>query len=445
MELRDYQTRLSKDGAEILLSKKIVCYFMEVRCGKTLTALQTCHNVKANRVLFITKIKAFSSIKFDYDQMDYKFDLTIINHESLHKIETNDFDVVIIDEVHGYSSYPKPSVYAKEIKKRFGNIPMIMLSGTPTPESYSQYYHIFWLSNYSPFKEYTNFYKWANEFVNIKLRYLGYAQVKDYSDADKKKFWHYLRYHILTFTQAEAGFTTSVNESVLEVEMKPITYKIIERLHSDFVVTAKDGKLILGDTGVKLQQKTQQLFSGTIKFEDGSTRVIDDTKARFILETFKEYKIGIFYKFIAELEMLKSVLKDKLTTDLDEFNSTDKWIALQIVSGREGISLKKADHLVFLNIDFSAVSYFQAKDRMTTMERKENTIFWIFSKGGIESKIYQTVLKKKDFTSSNFIKEFKIDKEKMKDKFTIPIRGLDMFKKYGVTEIQAGKRNYKIE
>jgi len=169
--LRDYQTRLSSDAAEILERKKIVCLFMEVRTGKSLTALQTCYNVKAKRVLFITKIKAFSSIQFDYDQMDYRFDLTIINRESLHKIETNDFDVVIIDEVHGYSSYPKPSVYANKIKKRFGNIPMIMLSGTPTPESYSQYYHIFWLSNHSPFKEYTNFYKWANEFVNIKLRY----------------------------------------------------------------------------------------------------------------------------------------------------------------------------------------------------------------------------------------------------------------------------------
>ena len=412
MELRDYQIRLSNDATEILERKKIACLFMEVRTGKSLTALQTCQNVKAKRVLFITKIKAFSSIRHDYNQMNYKFDLTIINRESLHKIETNDFDVVVIDEVHGYSSYPKPSVYAKEIKKRFGNIPMIMLSGTPTPESYSQYYHIFWLSNYSPFKDYTNFYKWANEYVNVKLRYLGYAQVKDYSDADKKKFWHLIRHHILTFTQKEAGFTTSVNENVLEVEMKPITYKIIEKLHRDFVVTSSDGKLILGDTGVKLQQKTHQLFSGTIKFEDGSTRVIDDTKACFIQNNFKDYKIGIFYKFIAELEMLKSVLKDKLTTDLNEFNSTDKWIALQITSGREGISLKKADHLVFLNIDFSAVSYFQAKDRMTTMDRKENTIFWIFSKGGIESKIYQTVLKKKDYTNGTFKKEFNITQKK---------------------------------
>lgn len=420
-KLRNYQERLANDAYQTLQQKKIVCLFMEVRTGKSLTALETCHLSKANKVLFITKIKAFSSIQKDYDSMNYSFNLTIINRESLHKIESNDFDIVIIDEVHGYSSYPKPSVFAKEIKLRFGDLPMIMLSGTPTPESYSQYYHIFWLSNNSPFKEWPNFYKWANEFVNIKLRYLGYAQVKDYSDARKKDFWHLIRYYILTFTQAEAGFTTTVNEMVLECQMKPITYQIIKRLHKDLVVKSSDNRLILGDTGVKLQQKTHQLFSGTIKFEDGTTRVIDTSKAEFIKEKFQSYKIGIFYKFIAELEMLKSVFKETLTTDLNEFDNSDKNIALQIVSGREGISLRNADHLVFLNIDFSAVSYFQAKDRMTTLERKENTIFWIFAKDGIEEKIYKTVQGKKDYTNSTFKKEYGIkfpnqDKELLQSK-----------------------------
>jgi len=415
-KIRDYQARIANDATEILERKKIVCIFAEVRCGKTIMALQTCHNVKAKRVLFITKIKAFSSIQYDYNQMNYNFDLTIINRESLHKIESDDFDVVIIDEVHGYSSYPKPSVYAKEIKKRFGNIPMIMLSGTPTPESYSQYYHIFWLSNHSPFKEYTNFYKWANEYVNIKLRYLGYAQVKDYSDADKKKFWHHIRYHILTFTQKEANFSTDVKEIILEVEMKPITYKIIDKLHKELVVKSSDDKLILADTGAKLQSKHLQLCSGTIKFECGATRVIDDTKACFIKHKFQGKKIGIFYKFKEELQMLKNVFKDELTTDLKEFNDSSKNIALQFQSGREGISLKNADYLVALNIDFSAVTYFQFKDRMTTLDRKENTLYWIFSKNGIESKVYKAVMNKKSYTNDTFKKDYNIKEVKKLNK-----------------------------
>lgn len=409
-ELRDYQIRIANDANEILKLKKIVCIFAMVRTGKTLMALETCKLFGAKRVLFITKIKAFTSIENDYWDFKYlkDFDLTIINRESLHKIKTNDFDVVIIDEVHGYTSYPKPSKYHKDVKSRFGNIPMIMLSGTPTPESYSQYFHLFTLSNHSPFNKYANFYKWANDFVDIKLKYLGYAQVKDYSSARKKDFWHHIRYHILTFTQAQANFTTNVKEIILEVEMKPITYKIIDKLHKDLVVKSSDDKLILADTGVKLQAKHLQLCSGTIKFECGASRVIDDTKAVFIKHKFQGKKIGIFYKFKEELQMLKNVYGNELTTDLTEFNTTNKNIALQFQSGREGISLKNADYLVALNIDFSAVTYFQFKDRMTTLDRKENTLYWVFSKNGIESKVYKAVMNKKSYTNDTFKKDYNV-------------------------------------
>ena len=409
-ELRDYQSRIAKDACEILQRKKIVCIFAMVRTGKSIMSLETCKLYGAKRVLFITKIKAFSSIENDYFNFGYipHFEITIINRESLHKIDTNDFDVVVIDEVHGYTSYPKPSKYHKDIKSRFGNIPMIMLSGTPTPESYSQYYHLFTLSNNSPFKEYKNFYKWANDYVDITQKYLGYAQVKDYSNARKKDFWHHIRYHIITFTQAEAGFTTDVKEIILEVEMKPITNKIIEKLHRDLVVKSSDGKLILADTGVKLQAKHLQLASGTVKFEDGSSRIIDDSKAVFVKEKFKGKKLGIFYKFKEELEMLKQTFGNELTTDLQEFDNSDKNIALQFISGREGLSLRNADFLVAINIDFSAVTYFQFRDRMTTMDRKENTLYWIFSTAGIEHKVYKAVQSKKSYTNDLFQKDFRI-------------------------------------
>lgn len=409
MKPREYQERLSSDAADKLRIKKIAYLSMEVRTGKTITSLLTCEKYGAKKVLFVTKKKAISSIQWDYDQFDFSFKITIINDESLHLIKSNDFDVVVHDEHHRFGAFPKPNKVAKDFKQRFGDLPMIFLSGTPTPESYSQWYHQFWVSNHSPFKEHANFYKWANEFVKIKLKYLGYAQVKDYSDADRLKIMGRIRHYILTFTQKEAGFTTSVKEMVLFCEMKPITYQIIKKLHKDFYVRSKNGKEIIADTGVKLQQKTQQIFSGTVKHEDGTTTIIDDSKAVFINENFKDKKIAIFYKFIAEYECLKSVIGNRLTNDLNDFNSEpDKWIALQIVSGREGISLKEADYLVYYSIDFSAVSYWQSRDRLTTMDRKENEVFWIFAKGGIEEKIYQTVLQKKDYTLNLFRKHYEL-------------------------------------
>jgi len=398
--LREYQSKLSTEGLEVLNKFKIVYLAMEVRTGKTATSLEIAKLYGAKRVLFLTKKKAISSILDDYAEFAYTFKITVTNDESIHKVD-GEFDLVIHDEHHRFGAFPKPNKVAKIFKDKYGSLPMIFLSGTPSPESHSQWFHQFWISNNSPFK-YSNFYKWCHDYVNVKDKRLGYAIVKDYSEGRENDIKEVVNPYLISFTQSQAGFTTSVDETILEVEMKPITYNVIAQLKKNQFVKNPQGDLILGDTGVKLMQKCHQLYSGTVKFEDGSRKVIDDSKAVFINDKFSKDKIAIFYKFTAEYDCIKATMGDKITNDLEEFNTTDKWIALQIVSGREGISLKAAKYLVYYNIDFSAVSYWQSRDRLTTMERQNNEIFWIFSRGGIEKKIYKTVMEKKDYTLKIF-------------------------------------------
>jgi hypothetical protein len=57
---------------------------------------------------------------------------------------------------------------------------------------------------------------------------------------------------------------------------------------------------------------------------------------------------------------------------------------------------------VYYNIDFSATSYWQSRDRMTTKDRLKSDVYWVFSKGGIEDKIYKAVTKKKSYTLTHF-------------------------------------------
>ena len=73
MKLRDYQIKLSAQAAEVLEHKKIVYLAMEVRTGKTLTALNTAKLFGAKKVLFLTKKKAISSIQWDYDNFDFNY------------------------------------------------------------------------------------------------------------------------------------------------------------------------------------------------------------------------------------------------------------------------------------------------------------------------------------------------------------------------------------
>jgi hypothetical protein len=251
-----------------------------------------------------------------------------------------------------------------------------------------------------PFSSYVNFYKFSKQYVNVKQRKINSLYINDYSDG-LQSIIDQMKPHTISYTQKEAGFKVNTKEHILEVEMSPMTYQLTSKLKKHLVIEGSED-VILADTPVKLMMKLHQMYSGTVKFESGNSMIIDLSKAEFIHDNFADSKIGIFYKFKEELNALKEVYGDKLCTDLQTFNETNKTIALQIVSGREGISLRKAECLVYYNIDFSATSYWQSRDRMTTKERLESDVYWIFSRGGIEADIYKAVTKKKDYTLRHF-------------------------------------------
>ena len=403
VEYRPYQKEIIKRGTEVLREHGFVYLAMEVRTGKTLTSLGIAEDVGAENVLFLTKKKAISSITNDSNMLCPSYVLFVSNYESMHRLPDVRWDLIICDEAHSMGAFPKPSKRAKDVATLIykNKSKVILLSGTPTPESYSQMYHqVYGIPN-SPFKSYRNFYGFARENVDVMVRRINGHEIKDYTKGTPK-ILDMMSPYTISFTQEEAGFVVETTENVLEVELQPLTYEIMRKLRKDLVVEGKD-EVILADTAVKLMIKMHQLCSGTIKFESGNSKVIDDTKARFIKEKFKDKKIGIFYKFKEELSALKGVFgKENLTEDLDEFNATEKNIALQIVSGREGISLRQAEALVYYNIDFSATSYWQSRDRMTTKDRLKNDVYWVFAKGGIEPDIYKAVTKKKDYTLNHF-------------------------------------------
>lgn len=415
MQLRDYQESISTDAAKVLQEHKIVYLSMEVRTGKTTTALAAADKFGATWVLFLTKKKAISSITGDYDKLNPSFKLICTNYEQIYTLSPDyKFDLVILDEAHGLSQYPTPAERTRELKKRCADLPIIYLSGTPTPESYSQLYHQFYISSFSPFIEYKNFYIWAKEFVTVKKKYFYNREINDYSCADKAKIEAMTKHLFISYTQEEAGFEQQVKEVILKVAMQQSTYKLADRLRKDRVYVGKDGQEILADTEVKLMNKMHQIFSGSIISESKDGICFDHSKAAFIRDHFAGKKIGIFYKFQAERLMLVWAYGiNRLTEDPQEFNQCDDKIFIsQIQSGREGVNLSTADCLVFFNIDYAAVSYWQARARLQDKNRtKEAVIYWVFAEGGIEEKIYKAVLDKKDYTLSHFKKDYQIKKK----------------------------------
>ena len=183
-QFRDYQSDIITKGSQILTKYRFLYLAMEVRTGKTLTSLGIAEECQAQMVLFITKKKAINTIEADYNTLKPSYNMTVINYESLHTVMDEwKWDLIVCDEAHSMGAFPKPSgraeLVAQVIKKCRPMV--ILLSGTPTPESYSQMYHQVCAIPNNPFAEFKNFYRFCDKFVNVKQRKINGLFVKDYS------------------------------------------------------------------------------------------------------------------------------------------------------------------------------------------------------------------------------------------------------------------------
>lgn len=411
-KLRDYQSEISNNALQVLKSRYIVYLAMEVRTGKTLTALDIANNYGAKKVLFLTKKKAVESgtIIDDYNKLNPNFKIVVINNESLHNVLDNDFDLLISDEHHRNGSFPKPNKTTKEIKRRFVHLPMIFLSGTPTAESGSQWYHQFWISKYSPFSSYTTFYRWADKFVKVRVKHFGSIKTNDYSGSIDDIILPIVNPYVFRYTQQEAGFTSNIEENIISYEIDPMLSDLSKTLLKDEIIQGKEDSII-ADSASAMMSKIHQIENGTVILESGKSIILSDKKARIIQSYFNGKKIAIFYYFQKELELIKSVWGDNVTTDINEFNSTDNNFVIQQVSGSEAISLKNAEALVYYNFGYSGKNYIQGRDRMTTKNRENNKVYFFISSGTINEKIYKAIKSKKRYNDKLFIKDYGFRKD----------------------------------
>ena len=399
--LRDYQENISDKAAEKLHNNGLAYLSMEVRTGKTLTALATAAKYGAKSVLFITKIKAIPSIRADYDLLSPEYKLEIINYESVHKC-TGEYDLIVCDESHSLGAYPKPSQRTKAVKTAANGKPVLYLSGTPTPESYSQLYHQLWVCSFSPFAKWKNFYSWAKSFVFKQTKFVNGYTIVDYSRANKHLIDEYTKQLFISYSQEQAGFSSNIVEHNIVVPMKESTSEYFKQLSKDKIITI-DGKEILGDTPAKMLGKLHQLSSGTLIAEDGTHLQLDASKAEYVNAHFRGQKIAIFYTYQTEFEMLKSYFPNYTETPEEFQSSSDKVFISQVRKAREGVRLDSADSLIFFSFEYSYLSYEQGRNRLISKERKTPAdVYFLCSDFGIDRDILDAVHGKQDFTLSYY-------------------------------------------
>lgn len=279
-ELREYQKEPFKKMVYNLKKYNLSFLAGQMRTGKTLISLMTAKEMNYKTLAFITTKKNIKNVNSDVEKIIEfeKIKIDVINLESAHKLKNN-YDCIIIDESHKLGTYPKPSQRTLKIKALCGNKPIMLLSGTPSPESFSQFYHQFWVSDFSPFEEPT-FYKWAINYIKNKKiidNYTGKIKVEyiqkrigngrtanNYDLAIKEKILPVIEHLMVTITKEDSGWKYfKPIEKIINVKTPEFLIDVFKKSLKNKLIQLDDKILKITDFA-QLKSKMHQFASGHI-------------------------------------------------------------------------------------------------------------------------------------------------------------------------------------
>lgn len=380
MKPYDHQISIADQAFEILKSNGLVYLAMEERTGKTLTSILTCEKSSViKNILVITKKKALDGWLDTLAKYKTTKQFTVINYHSLHKLPESKFDLVIIDESHAYlSKYPKPGAIYKDVAKFTKGKPIIYLSATPSAQGYSLLFHQLKLSDWSPWRHYSNFYKWFEVYGIPRTRFIGGKQFKEYNNTKEDLVKRDVEHLFISYSRQELGFKHEPNDVCHFIELEDTTKKLYAKLEVESLVNV-EGTDIVADTAMSLLTKLHQIEGGTVKYEDNSWVLGNTEKINYIKSTWGDIEdLVIFYHYKQEERLLKQHFK--------------KAQVLQATSFAEGVDLSMYEHLVVYSMNFSTSQYTQRRARQANKQRDTAIdVHFLLVKGGVSQQVYSTV------------------------------------------------------
>ncbi|WP_042203570.1 hypothetical protein [Nitratifractor salsuginis] len=392
IELYEHQGRISSALRDRLRSRRLAILHAPERSGKTLAVIDAIEGLNGvRRVLWITKKAAIGGIEGDLEKYGTRKAYTVVNYERLHKVE-GDFDLIVIDEFHyAISSYPKSPAKAKIIRERWGELPAVLISATPAPESASQWFHPLWIFAAHPFSAFTNFYQWARVFVWKRQRQIMGRIINDYSQAKSEKVMDQIRPYLLQITRDELGFRYRPKVVPHYVTLSPRTQALIEMLKRDRVLRLPGGVVFAADTPIGLVNGCYQLECGCLKvgldYHDTGEREM----AEYIKKRWGDSEdVAIMCRWVGQRRIFEREFK--------------KAMILSSHAHAEGVELSHIEHLIVASLDYSTARFQQRNARQASKQRKSPiNVHILLSRGNVSEAVYQAVaLKHMDFKARMF-------------------------------------------
>lgn len=374
------QEQKSDEAVPILRQNNIVYLAMEERTGKTLTAIRTAEKIGKKRVLILTKIQALSG--WTHTLSSYKHSFDFVKVTNYHKAKTAEglvFDLVILDEAHNYiSGYPKRSAMNKEVAKLTKGLPIIYSSATPHAQGLFLLYHQFYLSRWSPFKAYSNAYKFHEALGIPDEQWIGGVPRETYKKMKDEEVLALCQHLFVYATRAEMGYEKEPEDVLHYITLNDLTKEVYNLMMKERILEI-NGVLLEMDKIAKLRASLHMLEGGVMKVNDDYHVLGNQEKVQYILDNWGDSAdVVIMYHYKAELVKLSALFKNALL--------------LQGTSNAEGVDLHRYKHLIIYSQDWSTARHSQRRARQANKERKDDIkVHFLLCKNAISEEVYQTV------------------------------------------------------
>lgn len=415
MSLYKHQIDAIEKGRAVLDEHGVVLIAADMRTGKTLVGLSL---FEGESVLFVTKARAISGIEQDvlkFQSWGLSIDVEVVSYDSLHKVDSDRFTGLILDECHRFSSFPKRSGRCKALQKIYKRcsggreVKTVLLSGTPTVESICQCYHMFRITGHGPWTEYrgveNGFYSWYKDYGKLgKIRIAGGREVNDYSKGHYDRIMKKIEPYTVSLTQADAGFKKEALVKTHQLQNDMILHLGSEIKEKG--VLSIQGRYVPALGIAQKLQKAHMLCGGTCIDEDEEAFVLPEEydpcyKARYIKEKAVEGRqYAIFTAYREERVLLRDYLGDGATEDMELFKAGGaQYFIGSMISWAEGVDLSwMSGSLILYSLAWSGATYLQILQRMNNKLRDEDIYIHVLClEGGTDMDVLRAVRSKQNF------------------------------------------------
>ena len=402
-----------KEARKRLLERNYYALFMEQGTGKTLPILYHVAHLKSideiKTCIIIAPISTMGAWTRDIEKLPPSKrallkDIVVINYDKVWRRQAlvdAKWDCVILDESHSIKH--RSSKRSKAVRHMSRNAQYrYILTGTPMSNGHlEEYWAQFDFLNPNIFGQYKRF-EQRYCYLNPFNKPYKYRLVNELQDIIERNSYRITKDECLDLPE-------KMDDEIIEIELREKSkYKqMLDNFIAELELEASNPLVRMA--------KLRQLCSGFIIDEDSQAIELKSDKLKVVgelLESRGDKKSVIFAEFKVSIKMLTQLLtkmnikhvtldgaqKDKTIWKQFQSDETIQTIVCQYQTANAGIDLYASDTIIFYEPTLSSMINDQAKDRIHRIGQHQTcSYYYLITQGTIEQKIYNTLIKGRDF------------------------------------------------